>query len=150
MGWYHIRYHVTLSIVLDTNVLIAGLRSPRGASYAVLDLVGSGTFDLSISVPLVLEYEAVAKRQARELGLTFADIDAVLDYLCSVAAHRRIHYLWRPVLKDPGDDMVLELAVEAGVDFIVTHNLRDFAESREFGIDAISPRDFLAQLRRAK
>ncbi len=66
-------------------------------------------------MPLVLAYEAVAKRHARELGLTFGDIETVLDYICSVASHRRIFYLWRPVLKDPGDDMVLELAVEAGV-----------------------------------
>lgn len=138
---------MALSVVLDTNVLIAGLRSPRGASYELLRRLGGAEYGISVSVPLVLEYEAVAKRQARALGLTVADIDAVLDYLCRVASHRRIHYLWRPILKDPMDDMVLELAVEAGADYIVTHNLRDFGPSRQFGIDAIRPIDFLARLR---
>lgn len=88
---------------------------------------------VSISVPLVLEYEAVAKRQARELGLTFADVDDVLDYICSVADHRAIFYLWRPFLPDPTDDLLLELAVEAGADYIVTHNLRDFTGADQFG-----------------
>lgn len=99
-----------------------------------------------MSVPLVLEYEDVAKRQARTLGLTHADVDEVLDYVCSVAEHRRIYFLWRPVLSDPRDDMVLELAVEAGCDCIVTHNLRDFAGVERFGVRALSPRDFLKRL----
>jgi putative PIN family toxin of toxin-antitoxin system len=134
------------SVVLDTNVLIAGLRSANGASFAVLEGVGR-KFDLNVSVPLVLEYEAVAKRLARELGLTFEDIDDVLDYLCSVAHHRLIYYLWRPVLRDPNDDLVLELAVESNADYLVTHNIRDFAGSEQFGVRVISPRDFLGILR---
>jgi len=138
---------MSIAIVLDTNVLIAGLRSPRGASFEVLRRIGSSDFDLSVSVPLVLEYEAVAKRQARELGLSFQDIDDVIDYLCSVAQHRQIFYLWRPVLPDPRDDLVLELAVEAGAECIVTHNVRDFAPAIQFGVQPIRPRDFLRRLR---
>jgi predicted nucleic acid-binding protein len=135
------------SIVLDTSVLIAGLRSPRGASYEVLRQIGSGVFELNVSVPLVLEYEAVAKREARELGLTFQDIDDGLDFVCSVAAHRQIFYLWRPVLPDPRDDLVLELAVEAGAEFIVTHNVRDFRGAETFGVEPISPGTFLRRQR---
>ncbi len=135
-----------VSIVLDTSVLIAGLRSPRGASFEVLRRIGSPDFEISLSVPLVLEYEAVAKRQARELGLSLGEIDDVLDYLSSVGSHRQIFYLWRPVLRDPGDDMVLELAVEAGAEYILTHNLRDFAGAEEFGIEAITPGQFLKRL----
>src|SRR5882672_5581570 len=100
-----------LSVVLDTCILIAGLRSDQGASFEILERLGGSDFAISVSVPLVLEYEAVAKRQARELGLTFADVDVVLDYLCQVAEHRSIFYLWRPFLPDPRDDLVLELAV---------------------------------------
>lgn len=130
---------MTLSVVLDTNVLISGLRSRRGASHRLLELVGTPEFLLNLSVPLVVEYEDVAKRQARALGLSHQDIDDVLDYLCSVGEHREIYFLWRPVLRDPRDDMVLELAVEAGCDFVVTHNLRDFAGIEKFGVRAISP-----------
>ena len=135
------------SIVLDTSVLIAGLRSAEGASHELLRRLGGTDFLMSISVPLILEYEAVAKRQARELGLTFADVDDILDYICSVADHRAIFYLWRPFLPDPTDDLLLELAVEAGADFIVTHNLRHFRGVNDFGVTPISPGDFLRRLR---
>lgn len=135
-----------ISIVLDTSVLIAGLRSAQGASYQILRRLGTGDFGVNVSVPLVLEYEAVAKRQARELGLTFADIDDVIDYVCSVADHRTIFYLWRPFLPDPTDDLVLELAVEAGAEYIVTHNLRDFAGVDQFGITPVKPGEFLRLL----
>lgn len=135
------------SIVLDTNVLIAGLRSALGASHEVLRRLGGDDFRVSVSVPLVLEYEATAKRQARELGLAFADIDAVIDYICSIAMHRQIFYLWRPVLRDPRDDLVLELAVEAEAEYIVTHNIRDFAGAKRFGVEAITPGAFLERLR---
>ena len=137
---------MTTSIVIDTNVLIAGLRSPHGASHQVLQRIGSGAFTFSLSVPLVLEYEAVAKEHARELGLTYEDVDDVIDYLCSEGEARRIFYLWRPVLKDPRDDMVLELAVEAGVDSIVTHNVRDFGEAERFGLRILRPGALLRQL----
>lgn len=134
------------TIVLDTNVLIAGLRSPRGASYALLRQLGTDSFRVSISVPLVLEYEAVAKEHSREIGLTHAEIDDVVDFICSVADHRQIYYLWRPFLRDPKDDMVLELAVESAAEYIVTHNLRDFQGVEKFGIEALSPGVFLKRL----
>lgn len=136
-----------LMLVLDTCTLIAGLRSDQGASFELLQRIGAADFTIVVSVPLVLEYEAVAKRQSRELGLTFADIDVVLDYICQVADHRSIFYLWRPFLPDPRDDLVLELAVEAGADYIVTHNLRDFAEAEQFGVRPIAPGAFLRRLR---
>ena len=135
-----------LRVVLDTNVLIAGLRSPDGASFQLLQRLGTEAFSLCISVPLVLEYESVAKRQSRELGLSFADIDDVLDYVCSIAEPHAIFYLWRPFLTDPRDDLVLELAVEAQVSCIVTHNLRDFAGTEQFGIEVLSPGAFLRRL----
>lgn len=134
------------TIVIDTNVLIAGLRSARGASFQLLQRIGRNEFSLSVSVPLVLEYEAVAKEHARDLGLTFGDIDDLLDYICSVADPRVIFYLWRPFLPDPRDDLVLELAVEANAECIVTHNVRHFAGAEQFGIKIVSPGAFLRQL----
>lgn len=135
-------YHV----VLDTNVLIAGLRSRRGASFALLERLAAGEFEISVSVPLVLEYEAVARRQSRELGLTHDEIDTVLDFMCRVAHHRQIFFLWRPFLRDATDDMVLEVAVEAGCAYIVTFNLRDFVGVEQFGLRAITPGHFLTLL----
>ena len=133
-------------IILDTNVLIAGLRSRRGASFALLGLLAEGAFEISVSVPLVLEYEAVARRQARELGLTHADVDAVIDFVCRQAHHRKIFYLWRPFLRDPNDDMVLEVAVEAQCTYIVTCNTRDFAGVEQFELRTLTPGEFLTLL----
>jgi putative PIN family toxin of toxin-antitoxin system len=130
-------------IVIDTNVLIAALRSRWGASFRVLELVDQGLFEINLSVSLVLEYEDVAKRQLSQLNLTADDVDDIIDYLCLVAHRQTVYYLWRPTLSDPKDDMVLELAVVAGCDTIVTHNIRDFEKATVFGIRAITPRDFL-------
>ena len=135
-----------LKIVIDTNVFISALRSSHGASYRLLRLVGKDRFTTYVSVPLVLEFESTAKRQSRSIGLLHSDIDDILDYLCMVSEHRRIFFLWRPFLKDPKDDMVLELAVVAEVEYIVTHNLEDFHEVEHFGIKAITPKEFLRKI----
>ncbi len=146
---FGIIYNTSMSayhIVLDTNVLIAALRSRRGAAHRLLLLVGSEKFTLHVSVPLVLEYEDAALRLVGQSALTSEDIDAILDYICSVAVHHEIFYLWRPFLPDPGDDMVLELAVAGHCDFIVTYNRKDFAGSEQFGIQAITPQAFLERI----
>lgn len=130
-------------IVIDTNVLVSALRSKRGASHKLLMLVDSGAFETAISVPLVLEYEAAARRCIRHTGLTPQDADAILDYVCACAVTQKIFYLWRPVLSDARDDMVLELAVAAGCKYIVTFNLSDFAAAKDFGVRVLVPRDFL-------
>ncbi len=133
-------------IVIDTNVFISALRSRRGASYRLFMLLGGKQFEISVSVPLILEYEDAAKRLGREFGLTHADIEDILDYVCSVADLREIHFLWRPILKDPQDDQVLELAVESSAKFIVTYNRRDFVGAEKFGIKVITPNGFLEKI----
>lgn len=133
-------------IVIDTNVWIAALRSKRGASYKLLSLIDSGKFEINLSVPLVLEYEDVAKRIVGAIPLTARDVDDILDYICSVAHHRKIYYLWRPFLSDPRDDMILELAVTAECDFIVTFNQSDFAGIQQFGLATLTPKEFLQQI----
>jgi putative PIN family toxin of toxin-antitoxin system len=133
-------------VVLDTNVVVAGLRSRQGASFQLLQLVGKGVFDIHLSVPLVLEYEEVLGRQSRDLGLATDDIREFLDYFCSIATCHEVYFLWRPFLPDPGDDMVMELAVRAECDYIVTFNVRDFASVRQFGLEAVTPRNFLKQI----
>ena len=133
-------------VVLDTNVLVTALRSRKGASFKVVSLIGKGLFQLSISVPLVLEYESAAKRISKLVGLKYSDIDDIVDYICKVAEHRDIYYLWRPFLKDPKDDMVLEVAVEIESEFIVTYNVRDFSGIEQFGLDAITPKQLLEKI----
>ena len=133
-------------IVVDTNVLVSGLRSSLGASHRLLQLIGASDFEIALSVPLVLEYEDALKREDAALGLSNEDIDRLIDYWCSVAHLQEIHFLWRPVLRDPKDDHVLELAVAAGCGLIVTHNIRDFAESEAFGVEAVRPGEFLRRI----
>ncbi|MBN1458668.1 MAG: putative toxin-antitoxin system toxin component, PIN family [Armatimonadetes bacterium] len=133
-------------IVIDTCVFISALRSSRGASHRLLLLVGGPRFEIALSVPLVVEYEDAAKRMSEAAGLGVEEVDEVIDYLCSVAHLQEIHFLWRPVLRDVRDDHVLELAVEAGCEVIVTHNIRDFAGSEGFGAEAVTPGEFLRRI----
>jgi putative PIN family toxin of toxin-antitoxin system len=133
----------TPQVVLDTNVLVAGLRSRQGASFQLLSQVGRGRFEICVSVALVLEYEEVLVRERPALGLSSRDIDGLLDYLCSVARRQEIHFLWRPLLRDAGDDMVLELAVAGGCDAIITFNRRDFEGAELFGVRILTPPEFL-------
>jgi predicted nucleic acid-binding protein len=130
-------------VALDTNVLVAGLRSRRGASFRLLSEVGRGKFEIALSVPLVLEYEDALLRHAPVTGLSPRDVDAILDYFCSVAHLQTIFFLWRPLLPDPKDDLVLELAVAAGCRTVVTYNVRDFRAGESLGIRARQPGPFL-------
>ena len=133
-------------VVIDTNVLLAALRSQRGAAHRLLRLIGDERWQINLSVPLVLEYEDVIKRFEAGLVLSVEEIDDILDFICSAANLREIFYLWRPVLPDPKDDFILELAVESQCDFIITYNIKDFAGAEKFGIKAITPQDFLREL----
>jgi len=133
-------------IVIDTNVFIAALRSRRGASYKLLNLVDSGLFEANISVPLILEYEEQATRISREIRLSVRDIIDIIDYICSVANHRKIHFHWRPTLTDPEDEMVLELAIAAEEAYIVTFNHADFRGAAQFGIRILTPGEFLKEI----
>ena len=114
---------VKLQVVLDTNVIISALRSQQGASYKLLMLVGRADFEINLSVPLLLEYEDVTKRLLDQIPLTETDVNDILDYLCRMANQRELFYLWRPFLKAPKDDMVLELAVSGQCQAIIAQAL---------------------------
>jgi putative PIN family toxin of toxin-antitoxin system len=107
-------------VVIDTNVLVAALLSNLGASHRLLRLVGDPRWRINLSVPLVLEYEQTLKRVCISQTLSESDVDNVLYFLCANANLRLIFFLWRPLLPDPKDDFVLELAVESRADFLVT------------------------------
>ncbi len=137
-------------IVLDTNVIVAGLQSRHGASNRLLGMVPERRFALLLSVPLFLEYEAVLKRPERQAvhGLSHERIDTVLAVWARFGVPVNLHYLWRPQLRDAGDEMVLETAVNGRADGLVTFNVQDFkpAASR-FGIELLTPAQWLATRR---
>ncbi len=133
-------------IVLDTNILVSALRSKRGASYRLLMQLDQGLYEPAVSVPLVLEYEAAAKKLIGRGGLTERDIEAVIDYLCAQAVSAKVFYLWRPLLRDPKDDMVLEAATASNASHIVTYNIKDFAGAERFGVKIVTPQAFLTEI----
>lgn len=130
-------------IILDTNVLVSAVRSDRGPAFRLLSMVGTGRFEISVSVTLVFEYESALQRFT---SLAIGDIGDLMDYLCAVANRQRIYFLWRPCLRDPGDDLVLEIAVASGSRCIVTFNKRDFTAAEQFGVAVLDPAEFLREI----
>jgi putative PIN family toxin of toxin-antitoxin system len=135
-------------VVIDTDILVAAMRSKNGASHRLLSLLGDGRWRPNLTVAIALEYEAVLKRDCQRFGLTESDIDDLLDGICSEAGLHRLYFLWRPVAADPDDDLVMEAAIASHSDFVITFNKRDFPESGRFGIECLNPREFLIMLER--
>ncbi|WP_201209904.1 putative toxin-antitoxin system toxin component, PIN family [Rhodocyclus purpureus] len=135
-------------VVLDTNILVAASRSRLGASFALLQALRNGQYKALVSVPLMLEYEAVLKRpeQLAVSGRSVAMTDAFLDALCLCVELVHLHYLWRPQLRDPADEMVLETALNGRAELLVTLNVRDFGAASRFRLPVATPGEFLRQL----
>ena len=132
-------------VVIDTYVLIAALRSKRGASHQLLRTLGDPRWQMNISTALILEYEEIMSRTAVHGGLSPA-MDAILDRICALGTECDIFFRWRPHLRDPDDDFLLELAVRAHCDFIITYNTRNFAGAADFGIELVTPGEFLKRI----
>ena len=138
-----------MKVVLDTDVILAAVLSDRGASRQLLLRVVNGALSAGVSVPLMLEYEAVLKRpqHLRASGLSVDDAEIILDELAASMQPVDMFFLWRPLLRDAEDDMVLETAVNGGADVIVTFNVNDFGDvPRRFGIEVSRPGDLLRRL----
>lgn len=136
--------------MLDTDVVVAALRSPRGASAGLVKAVRAQRIRLLVSVPLAMEYEAECRKADHLLaaGLDRMEVGVFLDTLIAMAEPVETYFLWRPQLHDPGDEMVLEAAVNGGADALVTFNGRDYhgAPSR-FGIELLLPREAIVRMR---
>lgn len=135
--------------IVDTNVLLSGLASRNGKSFQILQLLAEEKFHVSISVPVVLEYEAVLKKKLDKRVYSDQDIQAIIDFICKIGRHVKVYYLWRPILKDPYDDHLLEVAVAANAKWIITYNVKDFERASIFGISAVTPYEFLQVLEEA-
>lgn len=133
-------------VVLDTNVLVSGLRSALGASNAILVRLAHGDYRIAVSTALCLEYEDVLFRPELLGTYSSLQISAFLDSICAVAEESYIYFRWRPFLPDPKDDLVFECALAAGATHIVTHNERDFRGSDALGISIVTPRQLLTIL----
>jgi len=138
----------TVRIVLDTSVLVAAARSRNGASFQLVSMLPTPRFDFALTIALYTEWQAVLTRpEHMPPGVTVAAALGYLRYLASLAHLQDVHFLWRPFLRDPDDDMVLECAITSGSQYIVTHNVKDFRRASELKVQAIKPADFLTLLR---
>jgi len=137
-------------IVMDTDVLVAALRSPRGASAALLRQVREGRLRMAASVSLFMEYEAVCRREDHRMaaGLSEAQMGVFLDAVAALIEPVEVHFSWRPQLRDPADELVLEAAVNAQADALLSFNHRHFrGVTHRFGLRLALPGEFLRSLR---
>jgi putative PIN family toxin of toxin-antitoxin system len=132
---------VGIRLVLDTSVMAAALRSDRGASRRLLVGALSGRFTLLVSVPLMVEYQSVLARpeHLEAARVSAGDVDGILSALAAVIEPVRLAYLWRPLLRDPADEMALETAANGGADLLCTLNIRDFEPAKRLGMSVLSP-----------
>jgi predicted nucleic acid-binding protein len=135
--------------VLDTDVVVAAMRSPRGASAELLRRIDKGYATMLLSVALALEYEAICMlaEHCMAAGISYDEASVFVDGLIAMAEPVQSHFRWRPQLRDPGDEMVLEAAVNGRASAIVTFNEKDLRAARQsFGIDVIRPGEALRKL----
>ena len=133
-------------IVIDTNVILSALQSNKGKSFELISKISEDVFDFAISVPLILEYEAVLKNKLDRSIFTDSDIEDFINYLCKIGKKTKLFYLWRPYLKDPFDDHVLEVAIQSNAKTIVTYNKKGFREAENLGLKILNPKEFLVTL----
>ena len=133
--------------VMDTNVLVSAFRSRNGASFEIFRRLRLGEWTAVVSNHLLFEYEEILKRQAPELGLSLEDVDELLNAICARAEECPLLHGWQPILRDPDDEPLVQLAVESDARLIVTHNVRDLQPATRLGVEVLQPREFLAKLR---
>jgi putative PIN family toxin of toxin-antitoxin system len=138
----------TIKIVLDTSVLVAAARSRNGASFVLVSSLPHPRLQICLSVGVYTEWQAVLSRpEHMPAGATADDALGFIRYLASLAHLQDIHFLWRPFLRDPDDDMLLECAVAASCTYIVTHNIKDFHRTEQLGVKAVTPSQLLQILK---
>jgi predicted nucleic acid-binding protein len=145
-----ILFYQILRLVLGATVFVAAVRSDVGASRQLLRAGLESRYQLLATVTLMIEYQAVLTREEHLIaaGLSTAQMTALLDAVSLVAEPVRTAFLWRPLLGDADDDMVLEAAINGDADALVTFNTRDFVGATRFGLAVLTPREALAEVER--
>ena len=141
----------TEKIVLDTNIFVCALFSNNGASFKLLtrllELAENNIRVNNVSVATILELENVIFRQknrGKYLYLSDNDLNAFIDDIVFISNKVKINFLWRPFLKDNGDDKILEAAFNSSAKYIVTHNVKDFTNVEQyFNIKIMTPAQYL-------
>jgi putative PIN family toxin of toxin-antitoxin system len=140
-----------MKIVLDTSVLVAAARSRNGASFKLISMLPIPEIEIALTIAVYTEWQAVMTRPENlPDGATADDALAFLRYLASIAHLQDVYFLWRPFSRDPDDDMIVECAVSAGCDYIVTHNVKDFRRVEELNVQVATPAEILNLLRSKK
>ena len=140
-----------MKVAFDTDVIVASLRSRSGASNALLHALSAGQVEAVASVPMMLEYEAILMRpeQRQATGMSVQDVNIFLDTLALLIIPVMPYFLWRPQLRDPDDEMVLDAAINGGAKAVITFNVQDFLPaSTQFNVQVLTPAEVLRQLRR--
>ena len=130
-------------IVVDTNVLLSSLKSNAGASYKLFSILNARRWQVNVSTALLYEYEEILKNASNDLGLTLQEVDLAIAAICNIANFHPIFFLWRPMLKDADDEFLSDLALKAQADFIITYNQKDLQAVERFGIQVVTPKQFL-------
>ena len=130
-------------VILDTNVILAAMRSKTGASHRLLRTIGHARWQCVVTPALMYEYEDVARRPGKTRGLSPQDITDILDLIYQESHRQLVWFSWRPLSSDPGDDAILEAAIAGGCNFVVSFNERHLRAAREFGIEILKPVDLL-------
>jgi putative PIN family toxin of toxin-antitoxin system len=130
-------------VVFDTNIIISAMKSAKGASFQLIRLVRTGAIRPAVTAPLVFEYDDVANRHGLLPHLLPAEITGFLDWFVAKSSQHKVHFLWRPLLRDPKDDLVLEAAVAASADYLVTYNISDFDRAASLGVRVVTPPQLL-------
>jgi putative PIN family toxin of toxin-antitoxin system len=132
---------------MDTNVLLSAFRSRLGASFEIFRRLRLGEWTAVVSNHLLYEYEEILKRDASKLNLSLQDVDELLNAICARAEQFLLSNEWQPILPDPDDEPLVQLAIESNAMRIITHNVRDLKPGERLGIELLNPRHFLAKLK---
>lgn len=136
--------------VMDTNVLVAAFRSRTGASFEIFQRLRRDEWTAILDNHLIYEYEEILKQDAADLSLSLNDVDQILNAISARAEEWPLTHDWEPILDDPDDEPLVQLAQESGAFVIITHNTRHLEPSAKMGIQILKPSEFLTRLRQSR